>query len=178
MTHILIHTLIHSLKLIPILLITFFIIEIFEHKKSEKLNKLLKNQKKYAPFFGSILGVIPQCGFSVMATELYIKRIITLGTLISIYLTTSDEMLPVLISENADIKLILFILGIKILVGIISGVIIDLILRKKDFLDFKTNNKLRNFKHDDKFIMPIFKRTTSVFIFIFIISFKHRSSLF
>ena len=89
---------------------------------------IITKSKKVGPIIGSLLGVIPQCGFSVMATNLYITRIITLGTLISIYLSTSDEMLIIMISEKVEISLILKILLIKIFFGIVYGLIIDKII--------------------------------------------------
>ena len=124
-------TLIDTLKLIPFLLIAFLIIEFIEHKLTNKNKKALAKSKKYGPIIGSLLGIIPQCGFSVMATNLYITKIISLGTLIAIYLSTSDEMLPILISQNAPINKIITILLIKVLFAILYGIIIDIIINKK-----------------------------------------------
>lgn len=131
MLDIIIDTLLDSLKLIPFLFIAFLIIETIEHKLTSKTKKIISKSGNFGPLLGSSLGLIPQCGFSVVATNLYITRIISLGTLISIYLSTSDEMLPILLSEQAPLKTILFILAIKFIVGLISGYIIDFILRKK-----------------------------------------------
>ena len=123
-------TLLDTVKLLPFLFVTFLIIEYIEHKINNK--KIITKSKKFGPFFGSLLGVIPQCGISASATNLYATRIITLGTLISVYLSTSDEMLPILIANKADTSIILKILGLKFIIGMISGFIIDLILRKKE----------------------------------------------
>lgn len=131
MLDIIIETLLDTLKLIPFLFIAFLIIEFIEHKLNKKNKKILKNSKKYGPTLGSLLGIIPQCGFSVMATNLYTTRIITLGTLIAIYLSTSDEMLPILISKNAKPSLIIKIILIKVLFAIIYGIIIDLTISKR-----------------------------------------------
>lgn len=130
MCDILIDTLKDGLKLLPFLFFSFLVIELFEHKFSKKTKKIIN--KSGNPIIGSLLGVIPQCGFSVVATNLYVTRVISIGTLISIYLTTSDEMIPVLISNNVSFSTILTIIIIKIFIGMISGVIIDLFLRKKD----------------------------------------------
>ena len=81
------HTLLDSIKLIPFLFITYLLMEFLEHKTSSKVNNTIKKSGKYGPLVGGILGLLPQCGFSVMATNLYMGRIITIGTLISIYLT-------------------------------------------------------------------------------------------
>ena len=132
MLEVVIDTLKDSLKLLPFLFLTFLFLEYIEHKTSSKLKKMIEKSGKLGPIIGSFLGAFPQCGFSVVATNLYATRVITLGTLISIYLSTSDEMLPILISEKVDIKIILMIILIKIIAGIIMGILIDLIIRKKD----------------------------------------------
>ena len=130
MLDVIVDTLLDGIKLIPFLFIAFLILELLEHKLSGKNKKIIEKSGKFGPIIGSMLGAFPQCGFSVAATNFYATRIITLGTLISIYLSTSDEMLPLLISEGVDIKLIIKVLGIKILIGMISGFIMDLIFRK------------------------------------------------
>jgi len=124
-------TLIDSLKLIPFLFFAFLIIEFIEHKLSKESKNIITKSGKFAPLIGSLLGLIPQCGFSVLATNLYITRIISLGTLIAIYLSTSDEMLPILLSEQVPLKTVLTILGFKFVIGLISGYLIDLFLIRK-----------------------------------------------
>ena len=119
-------TLIDALKLLPFLFITYLIMEYIEHKMGHKTKSAIKKSGKWGPIIGSILGVFPQCGFSVSATNLYAGRVITLGTLIAVYLSTSDEMLPIFISEAVSPIIILKILGIKLIIGMIAGVIIDL----------------------------------------------------
>lgn len=125
-------SLIDSLKLIPFLFFTYLIMEYIEHKTSDKTKDTIKKSGKYGPIIGGILGLFPQCGFSVSATNLYVARIITLGTLISVYLSTSDEMIPILISNQAPIEVILKILGIKLFIGIVFGIIVDFIMRIKE----------------------------------------------
>ena len=119
-------TLIDALKLLPFLFITYLIMEYIEHKMGHKTKSAIKKSGKWGPIIGSILGVFPQCGFSVSATNLYAGRVITLGTLIAVYLSTSDEMLPIFISEAVSPVIILKILGTKLIIGMIAGVIIDL----------------------------------------------------
>ena len=132
MKDIILDTLLDSAKLLPFLFVAFLIIEYLERKLTKKTEKAISKSGKLGPIFGSALGIIPQCGFGVVATNLYITRIITLGTLFSVYLSTSDEMLPVLLSEKAPIDLIIKILAIKFAVGIIYGFIIDFVLRRKE----------------------------------------------
>ena len=120
-------TLIDSIKLLPFLFITYLIMEYIEHKMGHKTKHAIRKSGKWGPIIGSILGAFPQCGFSVSATNLYAGRVITLGTLIAVYLSTSDEMLPIFISEAVSPIIILKILGIKLIIGMIAGVLIDLI---------------------------------------------------
>ena len=123
-------TAIDSIKLLPFLFITYLIMEYIEHKTSNKVKSVIQKSGKFGPLLGGLVGIVPQCGFSVSATNLYSARVITLGTLISVYLTTSDEMLPILISETMPISTILMIISIKLLIGVVSGFIIDFVIRK------------------------------------------------
>lgn len=131
MKEIIIDTLVDSLKLLPFLFVAFFIIELIEHKLDKKNKDLISKNTKFGPAIGALLGLVPQCGFSVMATNLYVTRIISLGTLIAIYLSTSDEMIPILLADGSSFKIIALILSIKFIVGMISGYFIDLFLRKQ-----------------------------------------------
>ncbi len=130
-------TLIDAIKLLPFLFITYLIMEYIEHKMGHKTKKAIKKSGKWGPIIGSILGAFPQCGFSVSATNLYAGRVITLGTLIAVYLSTSDEMLPIFISEAVSPIIILKIIGIKLIIGMIAGIIIDL------FIHIITKNKIQ-----------------------------------
>ena len=172
MKEVILDTIVDSLKLIPFLLVAFLIIELLEHKLNNKTKSIITKSKKIGPIIGSLLGVIPQCGFSVMATNLYITRIITLGTLISIYLSTSDEMLIIMISEKVEISLILKILLIKIFFGIVYGLIIDKIINKKK-KDKETNYELCDKEHCDcnhSILLSAIKHTLHITLFIFIIT--------
>lgn len=131
MLDIILDTLLDGLKILPFLFVAFFIIELIENKFSNQSKKIVKKSGKLGPLLGGILGCFPQCGFSVMATNLYVTRIITLGTLISIYLSTSDEMLPILIAHGSEFDVIFKILFTKLLLGIFYGFIIDLFYRAK-----------------------------------------------
>lgn len=141
-------TLIDAIKLLPFLFITYLIMEYIEHKMGHKTKHAIKKSGKWGPIIGSILGAFPQCGFSVSATNLYAGRVITLGTLIAVYLSTSDEMLPIFISEAVSPIIILKILGIKLIIGIIAGTLIDVIAHiiRNNVLNKKqsTNNTVEN----------------------------------
>ena len=144
MKSIILDTLLDTVKLVPFLFVAFLIIEYVEHKLSSKTENIIKKSGKYSPLLGSLLGLIPQCGFSVVATNLYITRIISLGTLIAIYLSTSDEMLPIMISHNVDIKIIILILLCKFVIAFIFGYLIDFIFRKK-----RNDDKIYDICHDE-----------------------------
>lgn len=131
MLDVILDTLLDGIKLLPFLFVAFLIIELIEHKMSNKNKKIITKAGKFSPIISSVLGIFPQCGFSVMATNLYVTRIISLGTLIAVYLSTSDEMLPILISEKADFSIILKIVGIKLVIAIVMGILIDFILNRK-----------------------------------------------
>ena len=128
-------TLLDTIKLL-FLFVAFLIIEFIEHKLSNKQENIISKSGKLGPIVGALLGAVPQCGFSVLATNLYVTRIISLGSLISIYLSTSDELIPLMISHNAPITKILSIVSIKVVIGMISGFLIDLLIRKTTKSDF------------------------------------------
>lgn len=168
-------TAIDSLKLLPFLFITYLIMEYIEHKTSDKVKENIKKSGKFGPVLGGVAGIIPQCGFSVSATNLYSARVITLGTLISVYLATSDEMLPILITKAIPIKTILTILGIKLVMGILSGIIIDFVIRivKKENVQEQKIEELCEHEHchcEEGIIVSALKHTLNIFIFIFIIT--------
>ena len=120
------HTLEDSVLVILILFFTYLAMEYLEHRAGDKLQQVVEKAGRLGPVIGAAVGVVPQCGFSAAASNLYAGRVITMGTLIAIYLSTSDEMLPVMISAKAPASLILSILAIKVAVGIIAGFMVDL----------------------------------------------------
>ena len=127
---VLLDTFLDTIKILPFLYITYVIMEYIEHKMSNKNKKIIQKAGKFEPLIGGLLGMIPQCGFSAAATNFYVGRIISLGTLIAVYLSTSDEMLAILISEQQNPLTIIKIILLKAVIGIICGFIIDAILRK------------------------------------------------
>ncbi len=178
---VLLDTILDSLKILPFLFVTYLLMEYLEHKTSNKTKNVIKKSGKFGPIIGGFLGAVPQCGFSVAATNFYAGRIITIGTLISIYLSTSDEMLPILISEKQNIWLILELLAIKVAIGIFFGTVIDLILRftkkKKEEKEEKHEEHIKHMcEHEhchceeDGIFKSSLKHTISIFIYIFIIS--------
>lgn len=131
MLDVILDTLIDSVKLVPFLFLTYLAMEYLEHKAGESTVKMVRKAGKMGPLIGGVAGIMPQCGFSAAASNLYAGRVITLGTLIAIYLSTSDEMLPILISEKADVRFVLGVLGAKAVIGAIAGFVIDLVIREQ-----------------------------------------------
>ena len=121
-----------TIKILPYLLVTFILLELLEHKFEKKSSTILVKSRKVGPLIGSMIGAIPQCGFSTAAASLFSSRIITIGTIIAVFLSTSDEMIPIMISEKAPISLLIKIVLFKALVGVIVGFIVDLIFKKKN----------------------------------------------
>ena len=174
MIDIILDTLIDSLKLLPFLFIAFLIIELIEHKLNKQTKKIVSKSGKVGPLIGSLLGLFPQCGFSVMATNLYVTRIITLGTLISIYLATSDEMLPIMLSQKIAFIEIVKLLGIKFICGIIWGFIIDLLLNKKskkENINYEICDEDHCNCHEEGVIKSTLIHTLKTLLFIMLVSF-------
>ena len=175
MLHIIEHTLIDTIKLVPFLFITYIIMELIEHYAGEKTENVIKKSGKFGPVLGAILGVIPQCGMSAVAANFYSARIITRGTLIAIFLSTSDEMLPILISEGTKINLILQILAIKVVIGIGVGIIIDLLSKKvKSEEKYQEIHNICEHEHchceEEGVVASSIKHTVQIFAYIFVIS--------
>ena len=171
-------TLIDAIKLLPFLFITYLIMEYIEHKMGHKTKQAIKKSGKWGPIIGSILGVFPQCGFSVSATNLYAGRVITLGTLIAVYLSTSDEMLTIFISEAVSPVVILKILAIKLVIGIIAGFIIDFVINvlSKNKREEKENiEQVCEEEHchcnENGILKSSIHHTLNIFIYVIIISF-------
>ncbi len=171
MLDIIIDTILDALKLIPFLFVAFLLLEFIEHKLSNKNKDKIAKAGRLGPLLGSLLGAIPQCGFGSMATNLYAGRVITLGTLISIYLSTSDEMLPIMLSHEVELSLIIRILITKVVIGMICGFVIDLIIRKKEEVHIE---ELCHDEHCDcehGILKSSIKHTLHTILFIMLISF-------
>jgi hypothetical protein len=123
------HGLLDTLKVIPFLFLTYLLMEWLEHKENSKIISSLKKSGKAGPVLGGALGCIPQCGFGATGSSLFSARIISIGTLVAIFLSTSDEMLPVLISGRLGFLEILVIVLYKAAVGMLVGLLFDFIIR-------------------------------------------------
>lgn len=125
------HALWDTLKMLPFLIVAFTVLEIVEARFEKKSAAIVEKSGKTGPLFGALLGLLPQCGFSVIGSNFYAKRLITLGTLIAIYLSTSDEALLIMMGHPERWRELLAIILSKFLIALIAGCLIDLVLRKK-----------------------------------------------
>ena len=116
-------------QLVPFLFLTYLAMEAIEHSTEDRVRSLMQRVGALGPIVGSALGALPQCGFSAMAATLFSGGVITMGTLIAVILSTSDEMVPVFLAHQEPVSKLLAIIGVKVAVGIVAGVLVDLVLR-------------------------------------------------
>ena len=171
--------LIDSLNLVPFLFVVFIFIELIEQYFAKKKHLLVFFMKKIGPLFGSLFASVPQCGFSVIASTLYTRRILSRGTLLAVYFATSDEAIPVLVSDPSKIYLILPIILIKIIIAVVVGYLVDIFVTYKakepvaEVLPHTCgccHHKLSDAVKTKDFWWHPVKHTFNIFIFIFIFS--------
>lgn len=183
MLDVILDTLLDSLKLLPFLFLTYLLMEWLEHRAGDKAKHFLERSGTFGPLLGSLLGAVPQCGFSASAAGLYAGGVITAGTLMAVFLSTSDEMLPILISHEASPLLILKILGIKVAVGVLVGFLTDFVLRLTRRADSANSEKEHDHDHigelceedhchcENGILRSALHHTLQIFVFILVISF-------
>lgn len=150
-----------TLSLVPFLLVTYLALETLEHVAGDRVNGAIKRAGAAGPVVGSLLGMVPQCGFSAMAATLYAGRVVTLGTLVAVFLSTSDEMLPLLLAEQVPAQTMAMLLASKALIALVTGFIVDAAIRglrrnarahaaiRRTVLGTAANPALVNCAHDD-----------------------------
>ncbi len=172
--HILEHVILDTLKIMPFIFIVYLVIEYFEHRSNTAISHTLMKAGRLGSVYGALLGSIPQCGFSVIASDLFSKGAITLGTLIAIFVATSDEAVPIILSYPDKAYLALIVIGIKIVIAVIFGSIIDAVYRKR-----KELNVCREHHHHEHFhgncesceggiLRSTLKHTLRIFLFVLI----------
>lgn len=167
-------TLLDSVKLIPFLFLTYLAMEWMEHKTGDAAKKIVEKSGKLGPLVGAVLGAFPQCGFSAAGSSLYAGRVITLGTLFAIYLSTSDEMLPIMLSEEVPFSVIGRILCLKILIGFVAGFLIDTVLRHRGKLSQEHIEEMCDHDHchcEEGILKSAAIHTLQVTFFIVLITF-------
>ncbi len=172
------HTLIDTAKIVPFLFLTYLLMEFLEHKAGGAPERWLRTSGKIGPLVGGALGVLPQCGFSAAATGFYTGRMITTGTLIAVYLSTSDEMLPILLSSGAPLPTVLKLLATKLAIGVAAGFAIDGITRlivratgKEQEPQIEELCERENCDCGDRFVLSALKHTAYITIFLLIFTF-------
>ena len=182
MLHTLEHVVIHAIKdnisIIPFLFLTYCIMECMEHAVAKRTEGAVKYSGEMGPLFGGVLGIIPQCGFSAAAASFYSGGVVTLGTVIAIFLSTSDEMLPILISETIPAMTIAKILGTKALIGVLGGFLVDFGLKKigkghvvqKHIHDLCEQEHCHCEEEESSVWKSALVHTVKVFVFVFIVS--------
>lgn len=164
-----------TLKLLPFLFLTYLAMEALEHHAGERSEEAVRKAGSLGPVVGAVLGVVPQCGFSAAASTLFAGRVITVGTLLAVFLSTSDEMLPILIAEQAPLSLIGQVLLIKVAVAIVVGFVVDALVRlaKRDGDGHIHIHELCEQEHcdcDDSVLVSAVKHTLQVTLFIFLVA--------
>lgn len=173
---------IDSFHMLPFLFLIFLIIEFVEYFYADKINKIAEHSKKAGPLVGSLAASFPQCGFSIIASTLYTERLITKGTLISVYLATSDEAIPVILSDPTKVALVVPLLLTKIFIAIIAGYAIDMVLKtthtnvknisadKIEYDEGCCGHHIHKRRKRDLILHPLM-HTLNVFVFIICITF-------
>ena len=180
MMHILEHTFIHTIedniKLLPFLFLTYLLMEALEHTTGGKVQSRIKNAGKVGPLWGGLLGILPQCGISAAASSLYAGRVITVGTLLAVFLSTSDEMLPIFISAAVPASTVIKILVTKAVIAILSGFIaefvyVSLFKKKEKDMDIHAVCEEEHCSCEDGVLKSAIRHTLKIFFYILIITF-------
>lgn len=171
MLHAVIHAAKDTLVILPILFLTYLIIEIVEHKAGEKAERIIAASGKAGPLLGGLIGLIPQCGFSGAAASLFAVGTVSAGTLIAVFLATSDEMLPILISASVPAKDIIIILLIKLVSGTLFGFIIDIFYKRKraETIEHMCEEENCHCEHNGIFLSSL-KHTLKIVAIVFLVT--------
>lgn len=182
LNEVLLDGLIHALKILPFLFAAYLLLEFIEHKASDKVLGVLKKSGKAGPLIGGLFGAVPQCAFSAVAANFYTGRVISLGTLIAVFLSTSDEMLPIMISGGAPLGAIFAILGYKVGVGILMGFVIDLVMhlvkKEREEIDIDRICETDNCRCERGIFLSALHHTATIALFIFIITLAINTLIF
>ena len=175
--HVLEHSVADTLYIIPFLFVTYLAMEWLEHKTGGRAQAAIQRAGAAGPVVGAVVGAVPQCGFSAAAATLWAGRVITLGTLFAVFLSTSDEMLPIFIAEQVPLDVIFKILGAKIVVGMVMGFIVDAGMRLARRIDAPLHihdlcERDHCHCHDGEggILKSALKHTLQVTVFIFVIT--------
>ena len=167
--------LLDSLKMLPFLYLIYLLMEVLEHKAGSRFPQLIGKTAPLGPLAGSLVGAFPQCGLAAASASLYSGRVITLGTLLAVFLSSSDEMLPIFISEAVPVLRILRILGLKVVIALISGYLVDLVLFRRQKLDQASRDEasevFESFHCHCNVFLAALRHTIEIFLYVFAFSF-------
>lgn len=169
---IILHTVLDNIRMLPFLFVAFLLLEAVEHYSTKYVNKVLMNINKTGPLAGALLGCVPQCGFSVMATNLYAGGVVSLGTLLAVYLATSDEAILIILGHPGREREILWLLLVKVVIAVLVGYLVDLFLAKR----ISTQKSVGELCTDcgchghHGIWRPALKHTIRIFLFVLIFS--------
>lgn len=163
-------TYIDCLRILPFLFLAYLVMECLEHWAGGRMQAVVTKSGKAGPAIGGVLGIFPQCGFSAAAANLYAGRIITTGTLIAVFLSTSDEMLPIMISENVGIAMIAKILTMKVIFAVAAGFLVDAMFRKKAEPRIEHLCERQHCHCENGIWRSAFSHTWKIFLYIIVVS--------
>lgn len=175
MADILFDTVLDSIKILPFLFFTYLLMEFLEHNTGNKARERIRHAGQFGPLWGGLLGIVPQCGFSTAASSLYAGRVITVGTLLAVFLSTSDEMLPIMISEAVPLPVMAKILAAKAVIAIISGMAVEffyvkLLKRREEEMDIHVVCEEEHCRCEDGILKSAVKHTVKILFYILLIS--------
>lgn len=175
MADILLDTVLDSIKILPFLFFTYLLMEFLEHNTGNKARERIRHAGQFGPLWGGLLGIVPQCGFSTAASSLYAGRVITVGTLLAVFLSTSDEMLPIMISEAVPMPVMAKILAAKAVIAIISGMAVEffyvkLLKRQEEEMDIHVVCEEEHCRCEDGILKSAVKHTVKILFYILLIS--------
>lgn len=158
-------------KMLPFLFTAFLVIEALEHYSTEFTEKILKKVGKAGPVAGALLGCVPQCGFSVMAANLYAGGVISVGTLLSVFAATSDEAVLIIMGNPGQGKEILFLLAVKVAVAVVAGYIVDVFFGKYISTKKVSGGLCEHcgcHEHNAGILKPALRHTVKIFVYLFV----------
>ena len=178
LVHIFLHTTKDVVMMIPFLFLMYYILEYIDTHKSIKTEHFSELSHKFGPLIGAFVGVLPQCGVSILASGLYVNNNITLGTLLAVFIATSDEAIPVLFAHPDRFLELIFLIVAKIVIAIITGYIVDFLINKHMIKkyegtpsQYEINTVHQCHSHHHTLFINAFLRTCKILLFIFICNF-------
>ncbi len=161
--------LLDCLKMLPFLFVAFLLVEWAEHQAGSFFEILMKKAGRAAPVAGSLLGCVPQCGFGVLASNLYAAGLISLGTLLSVYLSTSDEAVLILLAHPESISLVGWLLLCKLIIGLLFGFLLNALVKRNNKDPHDLCHGCGCSSHSG-IVKPALRHAAKIFLFLFLVT--------